>query len=619
MATFNRPTLVPTWCADNQTNVAQPTDTLRAVGYVANEPPLAENFNWLFWMLGNWVGYLDQANAATVMSTTLDVNTRLVGGGQWSYNATTSVLSWSSTASLSIPSIALADNAIAAGSVTLGNNVVAYVQANVPFTTSGGITSGDAHVTSISYPAAIAVGQAVTGTGIPANTTVTAINDSTLTLSNAVTVTNATATLTFAGTGALTVQAAAAASFLPNPNTVILAVGQDAMVYVGANSGQMVLRNGESKSLLGTSGYSSTFTGPAGAALALNTPVYVSVGSNDSRTKGALYPCDTSAANGATRGQFIGFAINAFAANATAHVATAGIVNGFSGLTVGAVHYLDPVNVGGITATRPTSSGQFIVPVGFSITPTSLRINPDATRSLVAINPNVEITGNLQVDQNTTLLGPLTANASAVFGGNAQVSGTLTASGASNFNGAASFYNTAVNLAAGATFGTDINTLHAINSTSTITGNSVVSSVGFKSTVQAGMWFAPSYAANSSPNLNLTNAPQIAPDGTIGQMIWQWVMDRTGSLLGISCISNSSTNNSSDVAYCGAYLNGFQTIVAVSLYAKAPTYAYTSIAPGNYKFNPGDIITVKIQVKNNVSPGTGSYMFLPFVTVSYNA
>lgn len=514
MATFDRPSMVPTWAENNQTNVDQPPDSLRAVGYVADEVPMAEHLNWLFWSLGNWVGYLDQANAATVMATTLDVNTRLVGGGTWSYDANSKTLAWDMAAGLLIPSIPLSDNAIAAGSVILGDNVVAYVQANVPYTTSGALKSGDAYVRNVAHPAAISVGWTVTGTGIPDNTTVTAINDSTLTLSQAATATNGTAVLTFAGNTALTVQAAPAASFLPNPNTVIIAIGRQSHAIVGANSGQMMLRHNERKMLLG-SGYVSSVTALAGQSLAANTPVYISQGSSDSRTSGSLYACEAGSANGAQRGQFIGFVPNAYATGDSAHVVSAGIVNGFSNLTVGQVYYLDPSNTGAITTTRPTAVGTFVVPIGCAITSTSLRINPAATNALQAIQSGQTVNGFLIVRPGAT------GNAVQVY----SADGT-TQTAAITDAGAASFSQ--------------------MTASGPVSGSTVTSGSGFKSYVDMGgiNFSGTSGTASSFARLAANSGGGVA----LNDPFWTPIYD--GSLVGFTISINLSVAAS---IFCGVF------------------------------------------------------------------
>jgi hypothetical protein len=72
-------------------------------------------------------------------------------------------------------------------------------------TLTGGITSGSTQVAVTNGPVQAAlfqVGYGISGTGIPANTTITAISGSTLTLSAAATATNAAASMTVAGVAA---------------------------------------------------------------------------------------------------------------------------------------------------------------------------------------------------------------------------------------------------------------------------------------------------------------------------------------------------------------------------------------------------------------------------------
>lgn len=471
MDTFNQPSALPLWCHNNDENVVQPPASLRASGYTGGEVPLAQHWNAQMQSLGDWVGYLNQANASTLMSTTLDSSTRLVGGGAWSYDAASATLSWSAPGGLVIPSIGLADNTFAAGSVALGDGVLAYVQSNAPFTTTAGITKDSKNVTGLQTTSVLAVGQSATGAGIPPNTTITAISGSTVTLSQAATATNSTATLTFAGSGALTVQSAVASEFLPNANTVIVALGRETSAYVGVNSSQMVVRNGESKTLLGT-GFVSTHRAPAGTALTRNQAVYLATGA-EGRTAGAFYPAEASSANGALRGQFVGMVVNDTAQGENAQVCTAGTLNGLSGLAVGTTYFLDPNTPGGLVGTAPTATGLFVVPVGIALSNTSLRISPTATRTLTAIQDGLKVSGPLVIKPHNN------GNAFVVTGQDGETIVTSVTD-----DGFATLKRLAVT---GPTNATDI------TSSTKITSPSFIATTGFKTHVPCGQYATANY------------------------------------------------------------------------------------------------------------------------------
>lgn len=70
---------------------------------------------------------------------------------------------------------------------------------NGTVTPTGNTTNGSASVTSVSSMTGLAVGQSITGTGIPASTTIIALSGSTLTLSANATATNTGTTLTSVG------------------------------------------------------------------------------------------------------------------------------------------------------------------------------------------------------------------------------------------------------------------------------------------------------------------------------------------------------------------------------------------------------------------------------------
>src|SRR5690348_12658146 len=70
---------------------------------------------------------------------------------------------------------------------------------NGTVTPTGNTTNASASVTSVSSLTGLAVGQSITGTGIPASTTIVSLSGTTLTLSANATATNTGTTLTSVG------------------------------------------------------------------------------------------------------------------------------------------------------------------------------------------------------------------------------------------------------------------------------------------------------------------------------------------------------------------------------------------------------------------------------------
>ncbi len=362
----------------SESAVVDPPDALKLAGWAVNEEPPAQYFNWLFNLIDQWIQYFDESINVDVTSLNLDQTMRLINGGNWKWALGTSTLSWSADFNLAIPSIPDANNQAAAGSIVLSDGQVAYVAANVPFTATGNTVNGSNQVTGLSYTNGITVGQKVTGTGIPGATTVLAVDDAanSLTLSNNATADGTAVSLTFSGTGALTVVAATSSSLLPAPNTIIIARRVGSVVFVGVNSGQMVMLDGEQNSLL-QNGFLNVWTGTAGESLSANDAVYVSdgTGGDSGRTAGRVYKVDPSVANGLSRHGYIGFVVTAATVGNPVQVVGAGRMIGFTSLTIGYVYYVDPATPGAITSTKPVTSGQYVVPVGMAISATEILVN----------------------------------------------------------------------------------------------------------------------------------------------------------------------------------------------------------------------------------------------------
>lgn len=409
---ITKPNTYLEWVPDTASNnLAEPPASIRAVGFQAGQPVPAPYFNYTLHSLDQWVQYLSENVNATVLATSLNHSMRLIGGGTFYFNAQTRVLSWSSALTLAIPSSADAVNQLPQGSVVIPAGNVAYVNVNLPFSTTADVTAQSATVVNLGYEGGIAPGMTVTGPGIAANTTVTDLDGTTCTLSQPATSSAAQATLTFVGAGALTVNVTASSTLVPGPNTVVLARATDNACSVGIGSTEMWLRDQESRSLV-AAGYVTTAAAPAGEALAAFTPVYQSQGTADGRTQGSLYRTDASATNGAQRGLCLGFVHTATAAGDMAHVVRSGTLTGFSGLITGASYYLDPATVGGITTAKPTALGQMVAPIGAATSPTTLLIHIGQASPVSNAMPN-----------------------GAVITGDASVSGVLTAQGMTSAHG----------------------------------------------------------------------------------------------------------------------------------------------------------------------------------------
>jgi hypothetical protein len=396
------------WATDPNADVVAPDPALVASGFSSGQRPSAGNLNNILKSLGGQLRWLAENSNTTSLSTALDPSLRLLGGGTWSWNASQNVLSWSDTFYLSVPGLADSQNAVAAGSIQLAAGQVALFSANVPFVTQADLTSGSTTATSLAFTQGVSVGQSVAGSGIPSGTTVTALSGTTATLSQSATATASQVSLTFVAANALTVSAQANASLAPTAQTIVLARRYDtdtSVVYVGINAGEMTLRDGEQKTLMGP-GYTSSFRAYAAAAITQRQAVYANA------STGQLAPTNVSASATANQALFVGFAETVAAAGAYAHVVSSGVLGGFSGLAIGSVYFLDPATPGGITNGKPSTASQTIVPVGVALTATTLLINPAASTTAAAVSNNLTVQGNLTVNGTSALanLQGLTVN-----------------------------------------------------------------------------------------------------------------------------------------------------------------------------------------------------------------
>lgn len=107
-------------------------------------------------------------------------------------------------------------------------------------------------------------------------------------------------------------------------------------------------------------------TGTADAAVAQNDVLYAS-------SAGGVSPAIATSANAA---RAVGVALNGAAIGGNVVYLTLGVLLTFSGLVVAATYYLSAVTPGAITPTAPTTTGQYVVPVGKSLTTTDFLFSP---------------------------------------------------------------------------------------------------------------------------------------------------------------------------------------------------------------------------------------------------
>lgn len=442
-----RPASHLNWTDGAYNKVSEPDAATHLSGWQPDQPIPAVWLNWLHFQTGQWLEYFDSSLDATVLATTLDNSMRLLGGGSISWSSSTRTLTWSQPFYLSIPGIADTNNTIPAGSLTLPAGHAAYVQANIPFTTTANTTAGSNQLVNLAYEVTIAPGQFITGAGIPSNTTVTSLSGSTVTMSQNATASATGINVTFAGSGSLAVGAMLTQNFQPSPNTVLIAKGTENNAHLGVNATSTSFRDGETKTQFGT-GYIHIQTPLAGQALTARQPVYLSSGTSDGgRTAAQAYPADASQANGPQRAGCIGFVVTSVAAGQTSQVMTAGVLPGFTGLSVGAVYYLDPTSPGSLTPTRPTGVN-YAVAVGIATDASTLYVRLSSMTQGPLLDPafNSVTIAPVSNDANAVLLALTDASGGQKLlvdaGGNLTLAGAakllsgLTVSGASTFNNA---------------------------------------------------------------------------------------------------------------------------------------------------------------------------------------
>jgi hypothetical protein len=553
------------WATDPNANIQQPDPALIASGYADGSRPTAGNINWVFSQAAQGLRALREVSNEIGMSAALDPSLRLLGGGTWSYQAASGTLSWSDTFYVSVPGLADTQNAVAAGSVVLGAGACALFQANVPFSTTGDLTSGGSTASNLAYVQGISVGMTVSGSGIASGTTVTALSGTTATLSQAATATASTVALTFVAANTLTVSAQATSSLAPTAQTIVFARRYDtdvSVVYLGINSGEMALRDGEQKTLMGP-GYTSSFRAVAAAAITQRQAVYANA------STGQLAPTNVSASATANQALFVGFAETAAASGAYAHVVSSGVLGGFSALSPGAVYFLDPATPGGITNGKPSTASQTIVPVGVALTATTLLINPAASTTAAAVNANLVVTGNLTV-QGTSALASLTGltNAQGALQ-NLALNTNLIAATGSGLAIAAPFVNSGT-----------------FTATTLATVQKLVSAGGIKRSISMG-----AYATTSFPGSNQPTVVTVSGNDTQRRV----TMAMSGSIMAISVAFDRTFTTTTAVFI---QKNGTQIIGQNLTGNSNSTGAYLTFNKGTYVFTPGDVLSAFVNLAN---------------------
>jgi len=524
------------WVPDaNSSNLAQPPSSISATGFQAGQPLPAPWLNYALHNLDQWAQFLAEGVNSTVLATSLNHSMRLIGGGQWSFAAASGALSWSDTLILSIPSAKDSDNQVPAGQAIVPPGSVAYVNVNFPFSTTADYTEGSATVTSLGYEAGIEIGMAVSGEGIPAGTTVLAVNGSSLTLSAEPTSSAEQGMLSFNSTGALTVKVAPAASLVPGPNTVVLARALETVCSIGIGSTEIWLRDQEARALSGT-GYVTVQDALAGEALPAVRAVYLSRGAADGRTQGSAYLCDASAARGGQRGTCAGFVPVAIASGSSARIVRSGFLQGFSGLIPGAAYYLDPATPGAITPTRPTTTGLFVAPVGTATSPSTLLVHISAAAQLSTTFPELTVTG-------------------------ASTLAAVTATSVSS---------------------------SSVSATGTVSANNMVSASGFKSSIYLGKSIRSAY--NGGDQL-LGEAILDLDTGVTQYQSRIFIPAFSGSIVGVGC--SIYTGKSSTVGI-KIFVNGTKTYEYNFYNVFNDKAGSFQIAKGACPFNPNDQITVSV-------------------------
>lgn len=368
MSGFGRPSTYLNWTDGAPRKVIEPAAPFLLEGFDPGEAPPAQYFNWALYITDQWIQYLDALTNTGVPDQAI----RLINGGFWSFNMTTQAFAWTEDANIAIPGTPDSANDLPAGSVTLQDGYIAYIDITLPILANGSALNGTNAITGMNFTGNLTVGMRVIGPGVPPSTTIIGVSSTGVTLSNNFTSDETNQTFYFSTTNSLTMLVAESDTFLPSFGTLIIARRVGEIVYVGVNATQFVLQDGESKEI-GKTGFLQTYANVlAGENLSQGDAVYISIGGggDGGRTAGKAYRLDCSAGN-PQRSYFAGFVLSDVSSGAAVHLTFSGVITK-SGLTPGAIYFGSDVSVGQIVTPRPTSTGASIMPVGIAISTTLL-------------------------------------------------------------------------------------------------------------------------------------------------------------------------------------------------------------------------------------------------------
>ena len=361
-----KPTSYLGWVPGGGSAVALPPLDQCLAGWSAGEPVPAPYANWLFYTLDQWIQWIDQKGHVLRTQASTPYNRRLLASGTWSYDDSTGTFSWPA---FSIAYPGMPDNTFSAtaSSAVLSDGTCLYMVFPPPTLFTATSTSGSNQLTNV-FPIATIAGTSITGPGISAGTTVSSYGTTTLTLSANATSSNPNATyVTYQSGFAVIGGPSPWDTFNPSSSQVIVARRVGSAVHVGINATQIVLRNNESKYLL-EEGYTSVISGTAGQNISKGQAVYLSTGSaagDTGRTAGQLYLCDTSAvALSQYRSVCAGVSTATISTGAPLTVATSGFADPVFANALGTIAYVDPASPGNYTTTKPSTAGQYVVPMG---------------------------------------------------------------------------------------------------------------------------------------------------------------------------------------------------------------------------------------------------------------
>jgi hypothetical protein len=360
--------------------IVQPPTSLQATGWMAGQAPPFQYMNWLFYITDQWIQYFAALNSGASPLP----NLKFLSSGTFNYVNSTGVLTWAGNINIEVAGLPDSYNQLAAGNVTLTDGEVGYVSLNLPVVAVGNTTTSSTQITGLSTIEGIQNGMQIIGSGITGGTTVVSASGTTVVMSAGASSGVSGGTIVFAFNTALTITAVANSSFFPTSTQFAIFRRIGSVVYIGINTNVMILRDGETKLFL-QDGYQSIFTGTAGANLTAGQPVYIATSADTGRTAGDIYPVDAGATHGATRSLFAGIVMTSVSSAATVSVIASGITI-TTGLTAGTLYYADPATPGNITSTKPSSTGQYVVPIGIAVSSTELLVDaPGSAGSIAAI------------------------------------------------------------------------------------------------------------------------------------------------------------------------------------------------------------------------------------------